>query len=499
MEKRADGLRKQRPYQEIHLSGEKAYVSPKGDLKNVVLTGVLSDIHSIHSNLIKCKLVGLEGIRADLESVDVKDCIWDNCHFEEVNFEDAGWMDNRIQNTIFIGCDFEMTTISGTVFANVTFRDCNLAKLVMKSCKFYRCTFENCQTSNRLIEMSLLLETVFSQMDVQVDTIVENFGIQSFQLNSCRIRTKRTDEDFSFLLIEEFESHIQTMPLDHVSTFRSAYFLSDSPVLNGSEELNRLFEIESWLSICGVQSNLTQYLQHFYEFLSFLYEENKAPLFVLIKLHHMTGQIVDQADAYPLIYLGVMGIHMALVRDVEEFYNSISNLIELLEGQLTLKVNGPVDLPYYENLFAPWLKDTSVRVFDVKKANSPNFLSLIWENREGLIPIVALALSTRFSVSFKKLKMELAGAAQRKRAAILQAKKEGKDLIIFSEMKSPEDRKLGLFIGNPSHSNLIYELKLRAIFPSNTLVEMRLSIGTQILSKLQKAIVDVILPVNKAG
>ncbi len=474
--------------QRIHFSASQSYTFPDSDIRNSIVTGELISSQKFRSNFVKCKIVDLHAKDTNFDGVDVKDNLIKNSDFKNVIISNSSWMDNHLSNVLFEGCKFESSSITGNVFQDITFKNCDLSMVVIKLCKFYNCGFIDCVTTNQIAEMSLFLGCRFEKTEIQIGTIVENFGLNIAHFQDSKIRNGRTREIHSKVDIENLEEVISIEDFDWISRFKLSYFTSKSERLAGGELLDKMTEVTNWLNICGVESNLPQYLGQYYEFLLFLYDNENAPLYSLLKLHELTGEIVDNAEKYFQVYVGVMGIHMSLSRIVEDFLMTTSLLPQRLEKSIMLRVIGPLEESYYSEIFHNWMKSTDVRIGELKKANSPNFLTFVWENYESIMPLIALLLSTRLKLDFGRIRQF--AFSENVHAETNESSPPEQMALIVPESAAP----FGLSLGRNPAEKLLWEMRIRAIFPKKILFELRLGISTAIFSKIRDVVIEILAP-----
>lgn len=347
------------------------------------LTGITTLYNSFNRcNIVKCKAANWEVNHGDLNSVDIKDCYLSDCFFYNTIFDNSAIINSIFQNVEFRNCRFHCSSITGSVFRNVTFYECNLCNLVMENCHFYDCSFAKCETSNKLIEQSFLFNSTFESMSIDIDTIIDNFGISQVHMTNIKIKDRKKhlnsvgEIDIERLKrsLEENNNHSK------VDKFRIAYFL-DYQILNtGGRYIDDVFEVQPWLENCKNSATFSNTLSLFYEFLSYNYEHNKIMLWPLLKFYYLTSNLVQviQLHGQTIMYPIIMGIHMATVRYVEEYYALLQEFTKqhLRNPIILLVCSGPTDITFYKKLLLPFFENSEVKIVKVIKHNSPNELFL---------------------------------------------------------------------------------------------------------------------------
>lgn len=352
------------------------------EISQCYLTGITTLHNSFNRcNLVKCKAVNWEVNNSDLNSVDIKDCYLSDCFFNNTIFDNSAIINSIYQNVEFCNCRFRNSSITGSVFRNVTFNECNLCNLVMENCHFYDCSFVKCETSNKLIEQSFLFNSTFESMSIDIDTIIDNFGISQVHMINVKIEDRKKHLIcVGEIDIETLKRSLEEKNHSKVDKFKIAYFL-DYQILNtGGRYIDDIFEVQPWLENCKNSATFSNTLSLFYEFLSYNYEYNKIMLWPLLKFYCLTSNLVQtaqlhsQASMYPII----MGIHMAAVRYVEEYYALLQEFTKQhLRNPIVLLVcSGPIDEMFYKELLLPFFESSEVQIVKVIKHNSPNELFL---------------------------------------------------------------------------------------------------------------------------
>lgn len=404
------------------------------------LTG-RSTRHSLfnHCNIVKCRAEHWSAKSTDLNSVDIKDCYIQNCIFENTILNNNAIINSICRYSIFKNCSFNFSSITGTTFENVIFEKCDLCNLVMEGCRFMNCSFIECKTSNKLIEQSLMFNTKFQSMEIELDTILENFGLSKSDVIDILILNRKSHiEEFKSISNEKLETLLLNNAYSKLDKFKISYYLNDQVLTIGNEHIDNIFEARPWLEVCKNHATFNNLLTLFYEFLSYNYEHNRIMLWPLLKLYLLTSHLAQGLHTNTVsIYPTIMGIHMSVVRYVEEYYaltqeftkKHISNPVVLLVCA------GPIDKEFYRNRLSPIFNNyKDVEIFKVIKHNSPNELYLnltnilgdiyaipwkdLVEIASGLIAIYSFFFMTRTKTHIESIKdsilSELSGKITKK-------------------------------------------------------------------------------------
>src|SRR6185436_7835745 len=111
-------------------------------------------------------------------------------------------------------------------FHRVQFTNCDLTNLLVKSSRFSECVFDNCITSNKICEMSTLFDVTFLRTAIQIETILNNFGLTSDRLHDSPIRSGRVREAHGSLSIDHLTSLVESEKGSALERLSLEYFLT---------------------------------------------------------------------------------------------------------------------------------------------------------------------------------------------------------------------------------------------------------------------------------
>ena len=352
------------------------------EITSCYLTGNMCPSHSCNRcNIVKSKAEYWHTSYCDMNAVDIKDCFFVDCKFNSTNFSNSSVINSNYQDTSFNNCIFNNSSITNVIFQNVTFYDCNLGHLVMENCKFYNCIFVNCITTNKLVEQSLFFNTVLDSMSIDIETITDNFGLCHELCKNVKIQDLKHHTKFiDFLDNACLKDVLNNSKLSTSEKFKIAYFL-DSELLNtGGKYIDGIFNIRIWLENCRNSATFGNVMSLFFEFLSYNYEQNQIMLWPLLKFYQITSSIVSGIEPHNQynMYSTIMGIHMAVVRYVEEYYALIQFYVSTqIDDSITLLVcSGPLDKNFYKTRLKPLFTNNQIEILKIIKHNSPNELYL---------------------------------------------------------------------------------------------------------------------------
>ncbi len=333
-------------------------------------------------NIVKCKADRWKTIGANLDGVDIKDCFFDDCSFDNTNFSNSATINCNYQSSVFKNCYFKYSSVTNTTFERIIFEKCDLSNLVMEGCRFIDCSFIDCITSNKLIEESLLFNTTFENMSIDICTILNNFGISKLTAvnvniidgNGYFMRDTTINE-------EQLRSLLDYNNISKAHKFKIAYYLNHNLFDDGGIYVDQIFDINTWLEICKNAVTFNNTFSLFYEFLSYNYEHGHITLWPLLKLYNLTSQLsnIPNIEKRYQIYPNIMGIHMAAVRYVEEYYILLQEYIKLHANNpiVLLVCAGPIDRDFYRRRLSPIFRAGGIEIQKVIKHNSPNELFLL--------------------------------------------------------------------------------------------------------------------------
>nr|VFJ93237.1 MAG: Pentapeptide repeat-containing protein [Candidatus Kentron sp. LFY] len=453
------------------------------EIKNSVLTGTYNRNHTIRpANIVISKMSRFCSQDGLLQYVDFKDSYISDSSFNNTAFDYGAIINCDFSGVTFNKCTFHNVSITGTDFTSARFIDCKLDHMVIESCRFKLCEFINCTTSNKLFEFCLFSETTFRSTNLQVQTIINNFGLTNSALDSCLIRNKSINEDYS-ILDEETLFNIEVST--ELERFKLLYYLDDTIVTSGSDEFDKTFEPTSWVKTAQIPLTFTNLLSLYQEFLFDLYDKGTCCILPIIKLHSLTGTLIESQNLNKTALTAIYGIHMALASVVEEYLSLISHTARNLANPIIFLTSGPIDKNYYIDNLSPIFDDPRINIVEIRKHNSPNELFISWETIQAALPLIAIFLASRFKFEIKKLSK----AASNDNVNSLV----DKDTVSgCTQSLIPLDKCFQLQIGFDEKQAYLYGLKLKSIFPGDLLFELGLHISLKKVALLRKILLKIL-------
>jgi len=377
--------------------------------KNISYSTLIGKITAKHHfdkiNIVHSSWQKTEASQVDFNNSDIKDCAINDSLFEACQFNDAAHINNYISQTKFFGCTFNQTSITDSEFRNCQFDNCDFTDVIISSSRFTDCYFAQCITSNKIIESSLLFDCVFEKTTIQPETITENFGLSKDALIDSQIRFKDRDGSLKTVRSPEFYAKDIFANLTPIESFLFHYFQNPPILLEGSEDIDKTFDFGTWLELSKNPNRFRMLIERYHEFIMHEYDYDRAPFWMILKFHKMTGELSQSIDPDKLeVYRSILGVHMSLSRMVEVFLELTECLMRkyIDEDEINLLVVGPIEETYYLDNLSPVFEGRNLRIKRIVKHNSPNELLIGWEHVRDLLPLITLFLATRVKLGIQK-------------------------------------------------------------------------------------------------
>jgi len=451
-------------------------------------TGSLPPVPDLRlSNFIECTLHDFLAEDVDFTLCDFKDCVIRASTFRRCKFNDNSFLMNTVFDTEFSECTFYNCSTQGAEFRSARFISCDLTNILVKSSKFINCEFVDCHTSNKIMEMSLVLGTRFVRTDIQLDTITSNFGITAGDLNGSVVRSGRY-RDVHQRLTPTGVHEVDRASMTPLERLRLEYF--DAPDLtDGSDALDESLKIMEWPRIYQSPGSFGDVLQLFAEFLVQSYENNRTTLQPLLHLHQVTAILAEAASEkteFKRVAISVDGVHMMLARIVERFLTVLDSASAIYGQKLVMLVEGPLKKEYYEELLRPWMRRGRVTVASLVPRNSPAIITFAAENASTLVPLLAIFLATRTSLQIFRVEDDLAQTQQ----ALLTGSSKGTSEAV-SRSRGRRKELLNISTG-PAGKSRDFRIRVRAVLSSTLLVDLKLAVGTRLAGRLRHVLLALI-------
>jgi hypothetical protein len=451
------------------------------------LTGnVTSKHHFDKINIIHSNLQELKAENVDFYNSDIKDCAISDCLFHYCQFNEAAHINNYVNNTKFENCTFNQTSITDSEFRDSHFYDCDFTNVIISSSRFTDCYFTRCKTSNKIIESSLLFDCVFEEITIQPETITENFGLRADALINSQIRFKSPEGDIKLVSPSEFYTKDIFRNLSPIESFLFHYFQTPPILLEGSDDIDKTFDFGTWLDLSKNPNRFRMLIERYHEFIMHEYEYDRAPFWMILKFHKMTGELSQSIDPAKLeVYRSILGVHMSLSRMVELYLELTEYLMRkyIEEQEINLLVVGPVEKAYYLEHLAVIFEGRNLTIKRIVKHNSPNELLVGWEHVRDMLPLITLFLATRVKFGIQKQVMTQS----------FKNYLSSKELPDFTASPSPSKAYdiLKTEFGFDKQVNN-YLFKLKAMLPGNLLFDLQIELRTNILGKVKKILLDIL-------
>jgi len=424
-------------------------------------------------NVIESVFDGALLANCDFSNTDFKDCLFKRARLNKCKFNILTFATSTLSDCRFTECTFSNSTFQNCTFQRVRFSLCDLSKLLVKECRFIDCIFEKCNTSNKLLEMCLVIGSRFCSTDIQIDTILSNFGITLGCLKNSRIRSGRTDGDFVFIDAGHLRSAAKKAQISTPALIDIRLdFFEDENLLVGSSGLDRALTVETWTQISNNLGSFLQVYRAFTDFLVLLYENDLLYWHSILKLHDLSGSFVKSCGGLPFeTTTTLMGIHQQLSIYVEDTLLLAENIADKGGCHLEFVVNGPTDQTTVKAILSPLFENAEPPLITrLQRRNSPWQLGLDFLSNHHCFRAIILLLATRIKCDIRKIKDQNASITC-KTGWKKPKEKKSMSIALFDA---------GCFQGSRSVSGY----GLSVLIPGNRVLELQLGFDSKKLSKM---------------
>jgi hypothetical protein len=423
------------------------------EIYNCTLTGRFSNTKGIfHGNIVLCYLKNFISDNSDLGMVDWKDANFRDCEFLSSSFDYGAFINCHVSNCIFDNCHFKNVSITGTVFWETHFLNCDLSHMVIENCYFYNCKFEFCKTSNKMLEQCLCIDSIFNNTDIQLDTIIENLGIERKYLISSNIRDKSVDEQYKILTIENLQNLCSSdeNDLQNIFKFRIEFFLKPEVVSEGSILFDSVFKVNEWLPLCKSQLTFLNMFKLFHDLLIVLFERNNLPLFAIYKFRELTQWLSEKSEIKNNfeLYPAIIGYDVGLTRILSQANKLIEECYKVGTNKLILLVEGPLHKKYYYTVMKKFIKG-NFQILKIVKQNSPNLIEIV-AVAGVILQIIGLFITTRVKVELPKKEKK------RKKSIKIKKREEFKSPYNLIEFEDKNNDILKMYFNQSTISHIIF-------------------------------------------
>lgn len=439
---------------------------------------------SFHGNFVECRFE-----QVVLEDMDFSRCDWKDCSLEDTIFircklDHSSLISNQYRSCKFIRCIFTDTSISECDLVDTFIDSCDLRHIIIKSAKVQDSHIIRCQTSNRIIESSILLNTKWIETDVEAALVLGNFGVENSDLEHCVLYVRAPNGTRERGSWDDLETRQPYAPLSPIERFRLAYFRTGTAD-GDADALQTAIELTNWKAETLVQASFGSLLSNFADFLLTLYAADKLPAYAILLFHSANYKLLDWLSSRARLAGGlhqvVGGVHWALSREVQDIAAVIHVLIDMIGASAVLRfaAEGPLDCGYYEELLNQ-IGMTGVSVVAVRPRNSPVDLALQFADRSWLMTMVALFVACHTKVGLLRLPAKVAQG--RRGRSGLSADQE---MFVHHQIISLES---GFGLSRPD----AYDIRMQTLLPSSLLLDLRLSLSVSSFKRATETLKEIL-------
>jgi hypothetical protein len=337
------------------------------------------------------------------------------------------------------------------------------------------------------MEMSTLDKTTFARTDIQLQTLTSNFGLTLDDISGSRIRSGRDRESFKFLDAVDLQAELRHDRWSAMEKLRIEYFLKPDFV-QGSQYLDQALDLTRWTEVYNNPGSFVELLESFSEFMTHLYSSDRLTVHTILLFHNITSKLTDmlpQRDDFHRLAMSLGGAHMILSRIVEEYLGCLDRILARSTSSINLLVEGPFDKAYYSQALAPWFTLGEMSIDSLIEHNSPLELGVSAGDVAALIPLLAVFLAARTKIEIVKLHDRNWGGPS-------QREKESPNHLFPSQQMQRRNQLLSISAGLTPDSPRRYEIQVRSLLPGSLLVDLQLQVGTQVIGKVRKIILDLL-------
>jgi len=472
----------------IDLDAMNGRIDEAVDLINCTITGTARPIHELERhNFISCVFEDAFFRDLDLTGCDVKDTLVVNCEYSGCRINAATHTASIYKETEFIGCNFHNAAITDSEYHHVRFSGCDLDNVLIKNCRFYDSTFVECATSTHVFENCIFVRTSLDRTEIELRTIISNFGLKSELMTECRVRDGRINRPFGYVPVEEIPAAALRDRDDPLAILSIRYFV-DSHLLGAEDGFDEAFDLRRWAQMARQPASFAQLIELFAEFLVTAYENSEVDMHKLLLLHDVTRQIVyDRSpDAVGYRYaVSFGGIHLALSRFVEEYLDKLYSAWDTGHPDLWVVADGPMSSDYFEDQLAGLLSHSGLRVGEIRPHNSV-LLQLVEIMDGGKFFALALILA-----SFVKVELKATHSSSF-RLSKVGAEPAAAGTSIVPAADSEPFEFFHIASGMTGDKKRAYELRVKSLVPTTSIVvDLKLLVSTAFVRKVRQVIVRI--------
>ncbi|HZG09107.1 MAG TPA: hypothetical protein VEZ70_09025 [Allosphingosinicella sp.] len=448
-------------------------------------SGRARPVHRLdHHNFLSCTFDGVEVDGIDLVGCDFKDCLVERSRFANCAINSATHTSTVYAAVRFENCNFHNAAITENEYHDVTFEGCDLDNVLIKGCRLYDASFVDCRTTTHVFEANLFVRASFRSTEIELRTVISNFGLKRGQLLDCAIRNGRRGEDATMVDPDGLGKLAAAQGDDPLATLTMQYFI-DGDLLGANESVDRAFDLRRWAAIARQPTSFAQMLELFVEFLVEAFEQDEVDMHKLLLLHDVTRQIVYDRSHSAIGHRYAVtfgGIHLALSRFVEEYLILLDTALTARPGSLWVIAEGPLSPQFFQDALDDFLRHSAVRIGEVRPYNSV-LAELVELLPGGRLFALALILASFTRAELKAVHSSTFRVGQ-------GASPAGGTEIVPAAAEPFEF--FSLTTGLTDGERRAYEMRIKSLIPTTSIVvDLRLAVSTVLLSKVRKVIIGL--------
>jgi hypothetical protein len=328
---------------------------------------------------------------------------------------------------------------------------------------------------------------LLDRTEIELRTIISNFGIKSELVTEGRVRDGRINRPFGYLSNEEIPAAALRDRDDPLTILSIRYFI-DGHLLGAEEGFSAAFDLRRWAQMARQPASFAQLIELFAEFLITAYDNSEVDMHKLLLLHDVTRQIVyDRSpDAVGYRYaVSFGGIHLALSRFVEEYLDTLYSTWDPASPNLWVVAEGPLSGDYFESQLTELLSHCGLQIGEVRPYNSV-LLQLIEVMDGGKFFALALILA-----SFVKVELKATHSSNfRLRGTHGGPAKAGTSIVSAASGEPFEFFQIAS--GMAGDKKRAYELRVKSLVPTTSIVvDLKLVVSTGLVRKVRQVIVRI--------
>jgi hypothetical protein len=458
------------------------------DLINCTIIGTARPVHELdRHNFISCVFENAFFRGIDLSGCDIKDTLILACEFVDCRINSATHTASIYKETEFKGCNFHNAAITDSEYHQVRFSGCDLDNVLVKNCRFYDTGFVECTTSTHVFENCIFVRTSFERTEIELRTIISNFGLKSNLMNQCRVRDGRTNRPFGYIAASGIAAAALLDRDDPLALLAVRYFV-DGQLLGAEDGFDEAFDLRRWAQMARQPASFAQLIELFAEFLVTAFENNEVDMHKLLLLHDVTRQIVYDRSREAMGYryaVSFGGIHLALSKFVEEYLDALYAAWDKERPDLWVVADGPLSRNHLADRLSGFLAHAGLEVGEVRPYNSV-LLQLLEVVDGGKFFALALILASFVKVELKATRTN----SLRLRPPQTGPAAAGTQIVPLAEGETFEF--FHIASGMTGEKKRAYELRVKSLIPTTSIiVDLRLAVSTGFVRKIRQVIVRI--------